>query len=170
MASGALLCTGRWITAAMEERDVGQVIQRILDKHTSVTYRISSDNGPPFIANDFKVFERLTGLSHVRTSPNYPQCNCKLERFHCILKDRCIRPNCPATYKEEAQKRVTLFIEPYNNVRMHSAISYITPADKLVGLKTKICAGRDRKLNKPRSRWERARKTQRQIESFDRQN
>ena len=43
--------------------------------------RIISDNGPHIIARDFKEFIRLTGLSHVRTSPYYPQSNGRLELF-----------------------------------------------------------------------------------------
>lgn len=150
------------ITEKMEEKDVEQVIQRALDKHPGVEPRLISDNGPQFVAKDFKVFVRLTGLSHVRTSPYYPQSNGKLERFHGILKDECIRPSCPAT-KEEAEKRVTLFIEQYNNVRLHSAIGYVTPADKLAGLDKQICDERDRKLEEARNRRELARKAQRQV-------
>ena len=74
-----------------------------------------------------EAFVRLAGLTHVRTSPYYPQSNGKLERFHGILKDECIRTSCPAT-KEEAEKRVSLFVDHYNNVRLHSAIGYITLA------------------------------------------
>jgi putative transposase len=29
--------------------------------------------GPQFIARDFKEFIRISGMTHVRTSPNYPQ-------------------------------------------------------------------------------------------------
>jgi len=39
--------------------------------------RIISDNGPQFIARDFKQFIRLCGMTHVRTSPYYPQSNGK---------------------------------------------------------------------------------------------
>ena len=35
--------------------------------------RIISDNGPQFVARDFKEFVRLMGMAHVRTSPYYPQ-------------------------------------------------------------------------------------------------
>src|SRR5580700_11547956 len=31
-------------------------------------------------------------MTHVRTSPNYPQSNGKLERWHKSLKSECIRP------------------------------------------------------------------------------
>jgi len=35
--------------------------------------RIISDNGPQFIAKDFKEFIRISGMTHVRASPYYPQ-------------------------------------------------------------------------------------------------
>ncbi len=43
-------------------------------------------------------------------------------------------------------KRVTDDVEHYNNVRLHSAIDYVTPADKLAGRAGKIVDARDRKL------------------------
>ena len=49
------------------------------------------DNGPQFIAKDFKEFIRVSGMTHVRTSPYYPQSNGKLERWHKSLKSECIR-------------------------------------------------------------------------------
>ena len=38
----------------------------------------------------------------------------------------------------------------YNEVRLHSALGYITPADKLAGLEDVIFAERDRKLEEAR--------------------
>ena len=35
--------------------------------------RIISDNGPQFVSKDFKEFIRICGMTHVRTSPFYPQ-------------------------------------------------------------------------------------------------
>ena len=35
--------------------------------------RIISDNGPQFIAKDFKEFIRICAMTHVCTSPYYPQ-------------------------------------------------------------------------------------------------
>ena len=51
-----------------------------------------SGNGPRFIAKDFKEFIRISGTTHVRTSPFYPQSNGKIERWHKSLKRECIRP------------------------------------------------------------------------------
>ncbi|MBX3420067.1 MAG: DDE-type integrase/transposase/recombinase [Pirellulaceae bacterium] len=147
------------IREKMEEQDVEVVVARALEKNPGVKPRIISDNGPQFIAKDFKLFIRIFGLSHVRTSPYYPQSNGKLERFHGILKQECIRPSCPATV-EEAKRRVHDFVEHYNNVRLNSAIGYITPADKLADLGRVIAAERDRKLEEARKRRELARQTQ----------
>ena len=89
----------------MKEQDVELVIARGTEKHPGVKPRIISDNGPQFIAKDFKEFVREYGLTHVRTSPYYPQSNGKLERWHGSLKSECIRPGCPAT-KEEAERSI----------------------------------------------------------------
>ena len=41
-------------------------------------------------------------------------------------------------------------MEHYNNVRLNSAISYITPKDMLAGRQAEIHAQRDRKLEEAR--------------------
>jgi len=135
----------------MKELDVELVITKAIEKHPGVSPRIISDNGPQFIAKDFKEFVRQYGLTHVRTSPYHPQSNGKLERWHGSLKNECIRPSCPAT-REEAQKRIEKYVNHYNHVRLHSAIGYITPADCLAGLSQVIGEERDRKLESARER------------------
>jgi hypothetical protein len=41
-------------------------------------------------------------------------------------------------------------VDRYNNVRLHSAIGYVTPNDMLTGRQAKIHAERDRKLEAAR--------------------
>ena len=108
--------------------------------------RVISDNGPQFIAKDFKEFIRLTGMTHVRTAPYYPQSNGKIERWHKTIKADAIRPGQPGTL-DEARALVGRWVEHYNSVRLHSAIGYITPADFLAGRSVAIWAERDRKLD-----------------------
>ncbi len=122
-----------------------------LEKYPGARLRIISDNGPQFVARDFKEFIRLVGLTHVRTSPYYPQSNGKKERWYGSLKRECLRPACPATV-EEARRRVSSYVDHYNHARLHSALGYITPADKLNGLEEVIFAERDRKLEQARER------------------
>jgi len=84
-------------------------------------------------------------MSHVRTSPYYPRSNGKIERWHQSLKWEYIRPFCPLSL-EDASRLVEGFEEHYNTNRLHSAIGYITPKDKMEGRDRQIFAERDRKL------------------------
>jgi hypothetical protein len=88
-------------------------------------------------------------MTHVRTAPFYPQSNGKIERWHKTLKVECIRPKTPLSL-EDAKRSVTEFVSHYNTVRLHSAIGYITPKDKLEGRAEQIFADRDRKLAEAR--------------------
>jgi putative transposase len=137
------------IRESMKEADVETVLQRARERYPNARPRIISDNGPQFIARDFKTFIRLAGMTHVRTSPYYPQSNGKIEAWHKTLKATTIRPKQPQTL-EEARRVVAAFVEHYNNVRLHSAIGYITPADKLAGKEEKIWQERDQKLEAAR--------------------
>jgi putative transposase len=136
---------------SMKEADVEIVIQRARERFPGETPRIISDNGPQFIAKDFKEFIRLCGMTHVRTSPYYPQSNGKIERWHGTLKRNCIRPNVPLSL-EEARRLVAEFVEDYNERRLHSALGYVTPADRLAGRHEAIYTDRERKLAEARER------------------
>ena len=116
----------------MTEAEVETIIQRARERFPDARPRIISDNGPQFIAKDFKEFIRICGMTHVRTSPYYPQSNGKIERWHKTLKGECIRVKTPLSL-EDARRIVADFVAHYNDVRLHSAIGYVTPADKLAG-------------------------------------
>jgi len=137
------------IRESMTEADVEVIVQRAREHFPDVYPRIISDNGPPFVAKDFKEFIRMSGMTHVRTSPYYPQSNGKIERWHQTLKGECIRPGTPLSLPD-AQRLVRGFVEYYNTHRLHSAIGYITPKDKLEGKEETIFKERDRKLENAR--------------------
>lgn len=139
------------IRESMTEADVETIVQRAREKFPGAQPRIISDNGPQFIAKDFKAFIRIAGMTHVRTSPYYPQSNGKLERFHRTIKHDCIRQKTPLSL-EDARRVVSEFVLHYNTVRLHSAIGYVTPQDLLSGLAPEIFAERDRKLAEARER------------------
>jgi len=137
------------IREQMLESDVEIIIERAKEKFPQARPRIISDNGPQFLAKDFKEFIRLSGMTHVRTSPYYPQSNGKLERFHKTLKGECIRPKTPLSL-DDARRLVAEYIEQYNTTRLHSSIGYIAPVDKLNGRDKEIFKERDRKLESAR--------------------
>lgn len=137
------------IKEAMTEKDVELIIERARERFPGVKPRIISDNGPQFIARDFKEYVRLCGMTHVRTSPFYPQSNGKIEAWHKSLKKECIRPQAPESF-EAAERAVAGFVAEYNGSRLHSAIGYTAPADKLAGREGEIFALRDARLEAAR--------------------
>ena len=150
------------IREAMTEADVEIILQRAIERFPDTKSRVISDNGPQFIAKDFKEFIRISGMDHVRTSPYYPQSNGKIERWHQSLKQECIRPKCPLSLKD-ARRIVSDFVDHYNTVRLHSAIGYITPKDKLEGRENRIFTERDRKLQVAREKRKARRNETKQI-------
>lgn len=139
------------IRESMTEAEIEVILQRAKEKHPEATPRIISDNGPQFVSGGFKEFVRISGMTHVRTSPYYPQSNGKIERWHKSLKTECIRPKTPLNL-EDARRIVGEFVTEYNTVRLHSAIGYVTPQDMLDGRQAQIHAERDKKLEAARER------------------
>ena len=135
----------------MQEYDVEVVLERALEKYPGVTPRVISDNGPQFLALEFKKFIKEAQLTHVRTSVNHPQSNGKLEAFHKTIKNECIRQKSMLSL-EDARRIVAMFIHEYNTKRLHSSIGFITPYDKLCGKADAIFKERDRKLQEARKR------------------
>src|SRR5215468_7404857 len=82
-------------------------------------------------------------MTHVRTSPYYPQSNGKIERWPKSLKGECIRPGTPLSL-DDARRLVSGYVDHYNNVRLNSATGYITPKDMLAGRQQEVHAERDR--------------------------
>jgi putative transposase len=147
---GASRAIVHWdIREQMTEADIEQIIQKGKECHPGVTPRIITDNGPQFLAKDFKEFIRISGMTHVKTSPYYPQSNGKIERFHRTLKHDAVRKQTPLS-KADADRVVGDFIRHYNAVRLHGAIGYVTPHDVLAGRRDAIHAERDRKLEAAR--------------------
>jgi putative transposase len=134
---------------SMKEADVERILQHAREKYPEAKPRMISDNGPQFIARDFKEFIRISGMTHVRTSPFYLQSNGKIEPWHQSLKQECIRRLTPLTL-DDARRLIQSYVDRYNTVRLHSAIGYVTPQDMLLGCQAEIHAARDRKLEQAR--------------------
>ncbi len=147
------------IREKMEEIDVETILQRAREAYPAARPRIISDNGPQFIAKDFKEFIRVAGMTHVKTSPYYPQSNGKIERWHKTLKGECIRVKVPLSL-DDARSLVAEYVVHYNTVRLHSAIGYVAPKDKLEGRDQQIHEARDRKLAEARDRRKQIRQAQ----------
>ena len=155
------------IRESMKEVEIEYILQRAREKFPTAAPRIISDNGPQFIAKDFKEFIKISGMTHVRTSPFYPQSNGKIERFHREFKQEVVRPKQPETV-EGAREMTGEWIDYYNNDRLHSALGFIAPLDQLEGRAAAIHEARDQKLEAARER--RRANRQQAREEFDGQN
>ena len=89
-------------------------------------------------------------MTHVRTSPYYPQSNGKLERWNHSFKSEGFRPGVPLTLAD-GLRVAARYIAYYNTERLHSAIGYVTPQTRLEGRQQEIFEARDRKLEAARA-------------------
>jgi putative transposase len=146
------------IRPSMTALDAEIVVQMAHERYPKARPRIITDQGAQFKSREFQTFLTLWQASHVMTSPYYPQSNGKLERFHKTLKEQAIRPKTPLSLAD-AKRLAGEFIDYYNTQRLHSAIGYITPADRLAGRHEQIHTARDKKLEAARERRKIARQT-----------
>ena len=136
---------------SMNSGDVETVLQRAHERFPNFNPRVISDNGSAFIAKAFKTFIREAGMTHVRTSTYYPQSNGKIERWHRTIKSDAIRRYEPSD-PDQARRIIREYVRHYNQIRLHSAIGYVTPSDMLQGKEKEIWSERDRKLEAARER------------------
>lgn len=139
------------IREKMEEVDIEIILQVAREKFPGVEPRIISDNGPQFIAKDFKHFVRLCGMKHVRTVPIIHRATVKSSGIIARIKAQCIRPLSPLSL-DDAKRGVAEFVEEYNTVRLVRAIGHVDATSDLEGRQQAIFDERDRKLAEARQR------------------
>ena len=76
---------------------------------------------------------------------DYLQSSSKIERFFRTAKTSCIRRQSFLSISD-ARRQLDEFVRYYNHKRLHSAIRYVTPFDRLVGKDAEIIKTREHKL------------------------
>ena len=84
------------------------------------------------------------------------------EQYDGTRKTECIRPNTPLNI-DDTKRLVVGYVYDYNHRRLHSAIDYIAPADKLAGRAPEILIERERKLQAARKMRAERRQAQQRI-------
>jgi len=105
--------------------------------HWGIPDEVLTDNGKVFTARFSKhggqtLFDDICqrhGIAHRLTAVRSPTTTGKIERFHKTLRSEFLDHNTFATI-EDAQARVDAWLEEYNTVRPHQAISMRTPAQR----------------------------------------
>jgi hypothetical protein len=100
--------------------------------------------------NDLLSIQRCKGTNY-DLFPSSSQPAPRAIRVHIwvSLRLRKSRPGTPLSL-EDALRLVEGYVEHYNNVRLNSAVGYVTPKEMLAGRRGEIHAERDRKLEEAR--------------------
>lgn len=104
--------------------------KRGIDKGHGLVVR--SDNGPQFISHLFEEACKELVIEHERIPVKCPNKNAHIESYHRILEDDCLSRHEFDSY-EQAYGIVKENDDYYNNVRIHSAIGYLTPMEYYSG-------------------------------------
>jgi transposase InsO family protein len=125
------------LCATMKAADVTATLNLALEaagiETASVAHRprLLSDNGSSYIANDLAQWLDQRNIVHIRGTPNHPQTQGKIERWHQTLKNRILLENYYLPGDLEAQ--VGAFIAHYNHRRYHESLRNLTPAEVYFG-------------------------------------
>lgn len=111
-----------------------------LSLHGIKPEEVMTDNGAEYTAytsqkakktHFFETMLKIFDIKHYYTRPYRPQTNGKIERFWKTLYNECILPQTTTLTKDELIAEVNGFMYRYNYQRIHSALKYQTPLDKL---------------------------------------
>ena len=104
--------------------------------------RLLSDNGASYISADLAEWLDRKRIEHIRGAPYHPQTQGKIERWHQTLKNRILLNNY--YLPRELEEQISVFVENYNNKRLHESLNNLTPADVYFGRGQAILEERER--------------------------
>ena len=133
------LCT------SMMEKDVERTVEIAVIKaglSASQKPKLLSENGPCYKSGELKTFLQAKGIRHIHGKPYHPQTQGKIERYHRSMKnvvklDHYYSP-------EELERRLTEWVDWYNNQRYHESLDNLKPVDVYEGRAQKILKERRR--------------------------
>lgn len=111
---------------------------------------IRSDNGSCYLSKDFRQVLESNGMAHQRIKPHCPEENGLVERSNRTLRE-ALEAAEPSN-RQEAEAALGKIIRWYNHERLHSALSYLRPADYYRGEPETLKAERRTKLSQARHR------------------
>ncbi len=131
--------TRKWLyqTAAFstKQQQVKQAWEYLIVNHLQTAdalrkglhIEIRNDNDKRFSAHMIQDFFKENHLNQVFTHPYTPQENAHVESFHRILSNHLKRFTFWSI--QQLEQNLSLFMEKYNNQRLHSSIAFLSPND-----------------------------------------
>lgn len=128
--------TGWGLYRFQTNANVHEVFRAAIEKH-GLPKEVLSDNGRQYHSwrGRSKFTEMLTklGIRHIRSRPYHPQTQGKIESFWRNLLQECLQKTPVSTF-EEAQSKISEFVEYYNFKRPHQGIGNLVPSDRYFGV------------------------------------
>lgn len=122
---------GYHIGSCCGAKDVCQTVRAALSERIQpgmVKPIIRTDNGPQFVSKAFGELAEEAEFIHERIPPKTPNMNAYIESFHATLERNLLRKESFNTF-EEAYEAVAIYMEFYNNRRMHRSLAKRSPAE-----------------------------------------
>jgi putative transposase len=104
-----------------------EVLSRLISERGAPLY-LRSDNGPEFVARALLAWIVEQGIEIVLIDPGKPWQNGATESFNGKFRDECLSLEWFCS-RAEAKVVIEAWRRHYNEVRPHSSISYLTPAE-----------------------------------------
>ena len=109
----------------------GQYVTRLLDR--AAIFRgypaaVRTDNGPEFTCRAFMAWAQAHGVRHILIQPGRPMQNGYIESFNGKFRDECLNEHWFQTLPQ-ARSEIANWRQDYNEVRPHSSLGRIPPAE-----------------------------------------
>lgn len=121
---------GQHVGVSCEARHVCQTVKEALRSRLSPGQEkpiIRTDNGPQFVSKAFGELCEEEKIIHERIPPKTPNMNAYVESFHATLERDLLRKESFNTF-EEAYTALQVYVDFYNNRRMHRSLGKRSPA------------------------------------------
>ena len=100
----------------------------LLKETRGLPKRIKVDNGPEFISRALDAWAYFNNVKLDYSRPGTPTDNDYIESFNGSFRDECLNGNWSMSF-EDARDKIECWRKDYNELRPHSALTYLTPAE-----------------------------------------
>ena len=117
-----------------------EVLSRLVSARGAPTY-MRSDNGPEFVSRALLKWIADQGIATALIDPGKPWQNGTIESFNGKFRDECLSMEW---FRSQAEAKVVIesWRQHYNEVRPHSSLGYLTPAEFAAGIREQDAAPR----------------------------
>ena len=114
------------VAGSIRSARVVEVLTRLISEHGAPQF-LRSDNGPEFVSTALLAWAQDNGLQMALSDPGKPWQNGTDESFNGKFRDECLSMEYFRN-RVEARAVIEQWRRHYNEVRPHSSLGYLTPA------------------------------------------